>query len=159
MTQTFRQFVNWLKMNIRHLIAWLKSCTELNSQINKGSNRQCTVFSQKWDFFHPSWHRLAFTSFKKSGRTPCIFLPVSAWFITCPDPHSWRAVRKRKGLQCTLFCVSQNTLAWNMRWGAMFFRGQRKLHLLLWSFSRAASFQEQIVFTHLLEQTWLEWFS
>lgn len=125
MTQTFRQFVNWLKMNTRHLTTRLKSCTELNSQINKESNRQCTLCSQKRDFFHPSWQRLAFSAFNKWGKTPCTSLSVSASFSTCPNPPCWRAVMKRQGLQCTPFCVSQNTLAWNTRWGRMLFRGWR----------------------------------
>lgn len=123
MTQTFRQFVNWLKMNTRHLTTWLKSCTELNSQINKESSRRCTMYSQKWDFFHPSWQRLAFLSFNKWGKTPCtscLCLPGSYL-----NPHCCIAGWEEKGLQCTLFCVSQNALAWNTRWGRMLFRDWR----------------------------------
>lgn len=33
---------------------------------------------------------------------------------------------------------------------------EKQLHLLLWSFSCAASLSEQIAFTHLLEQMWVE---
>lgn len=111
-------------MNTRHLITWLQSCTELNSQINKEANRQCTVCSQKEISFTP-WQRLAFPSFNKWGKTTGTSLAVSTWFLTCPNPPFWRVEMERQGLQCTLFYVSQNTLAWNTRWGGMLFRGWR----------------------------------
>lgn len=157
MTQTFRQFVNWLKMNTRHLTTWLKSCTELYSQINKESSRQCTMYSQKWDFFHPSWQRLAFLSFNKWGKTPCTSLPVSAWFLSKSPLLNSRERRERVAMYPLLCQPKCSGLEHEMRKNAL--QGlEKQLHVFLWSFSCAASLQEQIAFTYLLEQTWVERF-
>lgn len=59
------------------------------------------------------WTALLWTS--GGGRTSCTSLYLVQTFC-------WRAVRGRWGLECTLSCVSQNILAWYMRWSKMLFR-------------------------------------
>ena len=89
------------------------------------------------------------------GRTPCTSLPVSAWFVTCPNPLLKGSEGEARAALYSLLCQSKYSgLEHEMRKDAL--QGLEKQLLLPWSFSCAASLLEQIAFSHLLEQMWVE---
>lgn len=101
------------------------------------------------------WAALLWTG--GGGRTPCTSLPVSAWFESCPSALL-KGSEGEAGAGVYLFCVRQNTVAWYMRWWNMLFRGRWSNFIFLGAFF-VLPVSEQIAFTHLLEQMWVEWCS
>lgn len=81
-------------------------------------------------------------------------MPASAWFVTCPNPLLKGNEGEVRAAVYPLLCQSKYS-GLEHEIGKDALQGlEKQLHLLLWSFSCAAS--EQIAFTHLLEQMWVE---
>lgn len=145
-------------MNTRHLTTWLKSCTELNSQINKKSNWQSRVCSQKRDFFHPMT-KIGFPLFQQVMKDTlyffvCVCLVLNLSKSSLLKGRDGKARVAVYSLQCqSKYSGPEHEMRRNALQGL-----EKQLHLLLWSFSCAASLQDQIAFTCLLKQTWVEWY-